>query len=442
MTQRTFFDIGFTHANRREVVAGFCGGRISSDGGLPLLRQVDMKLKLLERLAACAREWRDPLRVEHTMPQLFAQRSFAIACGYEDGNDQLTLRDDPLFQLCAAKPGKRLASPATVSRFENRCIGRRELLQMQGVFVQTFLDSYKRPPKEIVLDFDSSDIELHGNQEKKFFHGYYDHHCYLPLYIYCGDHLLSAWLRPANIDNAKGSLIALKLLKRAIHKRWPKTKIIIRADSGFTRDWLLDWCENNEVGYITGLAKNSRLKQFSADMLAAAEAEYETGGVKGRVICSFEYATLDSWSTPRRVIARIEHTAKGANPRYVVTNLEGEAAHLYEKVYCARGEMENRIKEQQRQMFGSRTSCHDFLANQLRVTLAAAGYTLVKQMQRLALKGTELEDAEVGTLRVKLLKIGAQIEVTARRFVLKLSSYFPRQELFKLAARRLAHDTT
>jgi hypothetical protein len=442
MTQRTLFDISFAHSGRRDVVAGFCGGRISSDGGLPLLRQVEKRLNLADKLAVCAREWRNPDRVEHPLPQLFAQRTFAIACGYEDGNDHLTLRDDPLFQLCAARPDKQLASPATISRFENRSIGRRELLEMQGVFVQNFLNAHKRPPKEIILDFDSSDIELHGDQEGKFFHGYYDHHCYLPLYIYCGDHLLCAWLRPANIDNAKGSLIALKLLVNAIRKRWPKTRIVIRADSGFTRDWLLHWCENNDVGYILGLAKNSRLKKFSADMLADAQAEYEANGVKGRVIGEFEYATLNSWSRERRVIARIEHTARQANPRYVVTDLKGEAAWLYEEVYCARGEMENRIKEQQKQMFGSRTSCSDFLANQLRVTLAAAAYTLVKEMRRLALKGTELENAEAATLRLKLLKVGAQIETSARRFVLKLSSYFPRQDLFKLAARRLALDTT
>ena len=442
MTQRTLFDISFAQAGRRNVVAGFCGGLISSDGGLPLLRQVELRLNLARRLAAFAREWRNPLRVEHSLTQLFAQRIFAIACGYEDGNDHQSLRDDLLFQLCAAKPGKQLASPATLSRFENKSIGRGELLSMQSVFVEAFLDAHKRPPREIVLDFDSSDIELHGKQEDSFFHGYYDHHCYLPLYVYSGDHVLCAWLRPANIDNAKGSLIALKLLVSAIRKRWPKTRIIVRADSGFTRDWLMSWCEISDVGYILGMAKNSRLESLSADMLASARAEYEANGAKGRVIGEFAYRTQKSWSRERRVIARVEHTAKGDNPRYVVTNLPGDAVELYEKVYCARGEMENRIKEQQKQMFGSRTSCHDFLANQLRVTLAAAAYTLVKHMRRMALKGTELEKAEVGTIREKMFKIGVLIEVTARRIVLKLSSYFPRQDVFKLAARRLRLDTS
>lgn len=442
MTQRTLFDIGFAQSGRLSVVAGFCGGRISSDGGLPLLRQMDLKLKLASRLAGCAHEWRDPLRVEHPLEQLFSQRIFAIACGYEDLNDHQTLKDDPLFQLCAAKPGKSLASPATLSRFENKCIGRRELLEMQGVFVQTFLDAHPRAPKEIVLDFDSSDIELHGHQQNRFFHGYYDHYCYLPLYIYCGEHLLCAWLRPANIDNAKGSLMALKLLAGAIRKRWPGTRIVIRADSGFCRDWLLDWCENHDVGFIVGLARNARLEALSRDLPAQAKAEHEATGLKGRVIGEFTYETHDSWSRARRVVARIEHMQEGPNPRYVVTNLRGDAAWLYERVYCARGEMENRIKEQQRQMFGDRASCHDFLANQLRVTLAAAAYTLVKRMQQLALKGTELEHAEVATLRERLLKIGAQIEVTARRFVLKLSSYSPRQALFKLAAARLALNSS
>jgi hypothetical protein len=244
----------------------------------------------------------------------------------------------------------------------------------------------------------------------------------------------------ANIRFA--DLIAAKLLVSAIRKRWPKTRIVIRADSGFCRDWLLNWCENSDVGYILGLARNSRLNALSADLLANARAEYEVNGAKGRVIGEFAYRTQKSWSRERRVIARVEHTGKGDNPRYVVTNLQGEAAELYEKVYCARGEMENRIKEQQKQMFGSRTSCHDFLANQLRVTLAAAAYTLVKAMRRLALKDTELEKAEVGTIREKILKIGVHIEVTARRVVLKLSSYFPRQDVFRLAARRLRLDTS
>jgi hypothetical protein len=447
MTQRTFFNIDFPQSGRRKVAAAFVGGDITSDGGALLLRSVDKKLKLSQKLAACIEDKREQCKIRHPFQQILAQRVHAIACGYEDCNDHARLRNDPLFQLLAAEPDKQLASPSTISRFETR-IKREELLKMQMVFIEHFFNSHKEPPEEVLLDFDASDIELFGGQEDRHFQGYYGHYCYLPLYVYCGDFLLCAMIRPSNIDGAKHAAPVLKLLHKEIQKRWPSTKVVFRGDGGFCRNLIMSFCEKNGLEYVIGLPKNSRLKKQSKPELDEAIIQYEdqlSQGIsrpKGRVIGEFKYQTVTSWKQARRVISRVEYTEKGDNPRYIVTNMKGSPKHLYDKVYCQRGEMENRIKEQQRQMFGDRASCHEMASNQLRLTLSAAAYVLVKELRNGYLQGTELERCEVATIRERLLKIGAQITTSVRRFCVALSSNFPRKDVFILAAKRLGMDSS
>ncbi len=436
MTECTPQRVEFAKAGRRQIVADLSGGTIASDGGLPLLRELDRASSLTRKLAACFDDDRCPHKVSHPLQQLLAQRIYAIACGYADGNDHLQLRDDPLFQLAAARPGKRLASPATICRFENSSL-RPALIKAQGVFVQHFLDAHTSPPKQIVLDLDATDTTVHGNQEGRFFNGYYDSYCFLPLYITSGNFLLTAWLRHSGRDAAAGSLLALRPIVSAIRARWPDTRIVIRADSGFCRDWLLSWCEANGVDYIIGLARNDRLKHFSEQLIEQAQQDYAENLTKGRVIGDFAYRTLSSWERTRRVIGRMEHTERGDNPRYVVTSLRGNPRRLYEELYCARGDMENRIKEVQLQLFGGRTSCSKFMANQLRLTLAAAAYLLMNDLRRLGCAGTELERCCPETLRLKLLKIGCRVELSVRRMLLRLSSSSPYGELLLRIASRL-----
>lgn len=436
MTHRTLFSTAFAPASKRKVHADFTGGEIASDGGLVLLREVDKATRLTSMLSKCIPEARQRGKIQHPLKQLLAQRIFAIAAGYEDGIDHNDLRHDPLFQLCAARPGKQLGSAATLSRFENR-VDRASLLRMQGVFVQHFLDAHIEAPKEIVIDLDATDTTLHGKQEGRSFNAYYDSYCFLPLYITCGKFLLCAWLRESGRDPAHYSLLLLKPIISMIRERWPKTKIIVRADSGFQRDWLMGWCEANGIGYLLGLARNKRLRELATELRWEAEAYHDITGRKGRVIGEFRYRTLRSWPHPRRVIARVEHTEKGENPRYIVTNVKGSPRRLYDLVYCQRGDMENRIKEVQKQLFANRASCSQFLANQLRLTLACAAYVLMHDLRRLGCEGTVLANAEMATLRVKLLKIGARIKVSCRRFLLELSESYPLKALFQHVAKQL-----
>jgi hypothetical protein len=420
---------------RRVIEANFEGGDIGSDGGVLLLRRVDERIGLSRAAAAVLSDPRDPARITHSLRNLLAQRLYGLCCGYEDLTDHDVLRSDLLMQTAVGRVDA-LASSPTLSRMETRAT-RAQAVALHGVLVDQFIASHKTPPEELVLDIDASDVPLHGQQEHCEFHAYYDHHCYLPLYVFCGQAMLACVLRRSRIDGAKNAAAVIKLLVQRLRRAWPQARIIVRGDSGFCRQRLLRWCERSRVSYIIGLARNARLEvQVCYAELMLAE-QYEATGVKQRLIDEFVYAA-DSWDIERRVITRLEHGAQGNNPRFVVTDLQGEAVQLYERLYCARGEAENRIKEAQLDLFGTRASCHRFAANQLRLLMAALAYTLMQKLRELALKGTELERAAAATIRVRLLKIGAAVLRNTRRVSVLLASHHPLRSAFLSAAQALA----
>ncbi len=424
--------LDFSSRGSRNVAADFQGGRLTSDGGALLLGEVADQIGLFDALDATISDPRDPRFIIHSQRSLLAQRVTAIALGYEDLNDHQTLRTDPALQVAAGRtpePEEPLASAPTLCRLENR-VDREALVKTAEVLVDQFLAAHPRPPEHLILDFDATDDPVHGKQEQRFFHGYYDHHCYLPLYVFCGDELLVAYLRPSNIDASKHARAVLKLLVRRLRAAWPEVKITIRADSGFCRWRLMRWCDSHGIGYILGLAKNSVLERAARDEIERAERQFRKTGQPQRIFGSFAYAA-GSWDRPRRVIVKAEHTAQGKNPRFVVANVPGDPQELYEDVYCQRGESENRIKEQQLDLFADRTSCHRFLANQFRLLLSSAAYVLVQALRRRALAGTELAKARVGTIRLRLFKVAARVVVTVRRVVFHLSSSYPYQAIFR-----------
>ncbi len=435
MTNCTQESFDFPPLKGRQIETNFQGGDITSDGGVLLLRQVDARLGLSEAVARALVDPRRQASCLHDGLSILKQRLYGLALGYEDLNDHQQLRKDLAIQT-AVERDDVLASSATLCRWENRA-DREAAWRIHEVIVDQFIASFKRAPKKLILDFDATDDAVHGKQEGRFFHGYYDHYCFLPLYVFCRDQLLVSYLRPSKIDGAKHAWAILALLVKRLRQVWPKVRIIFRADSGFCRWRMLNWCERHDVGYIVGIAKNKRLNAFIQPHLDAAAECFAESGSKVRWFTDLHYAAK-SWDHPRRVIAKIEHTDKGSNPRYVVTNLEGEAQALYEKLYCARGDMENRIKEQQLDMFADRTSCQRWWPNQLRLLLSSLAYTLLEAIRRLALKGTKLANAYVGTLRLKLLKIGAVILKNTRRIRFLLSSTYPYQQLFFHVAAKLA----
>lgn len=434
MSDCTSKQIEFEPFKRRRVEVNFDGGDVSSDGGLPLLRKLERRLGLLDAVARVLADPRDPQRIEHTLQDLLRQRVFGLVQGYEDLNDHATLRNDVLMQT-ACERDTALASAPTLCRLENRA-SRAAAWAIHEVIVEKFIASFKKAPTELVLDFDATDDPLHGNQERSFFHGYYDHYCYLPLYVFCGEQLLVSYLRPSKISESKHAGAVLKLLVKRLRKAWPSVHIVLRGDSAFCRRRILGWCERNAVGYIVGLAKNKRLNATTEAQRQRLGRQYARTQTKQREFAEFRYAAR-TWKTERRVIARLEHMEKGDNPRYVVTNLEGEAAALYERLYCARGEMENRIKEAQLGLFADRTSCHYFNANQFRLLLSSLAYILTERLRALALAGTEFARLQATTLRAKLLKIGAVIIRNTRRVRVMLSSAFPYQVIYLAAVRAL-----
>jgi hypothetical protein len=430
--------LDFSSIGPKAVVADFTGGRLTTDAGALLLREIGQKLGLFDALDRAIPDPRWLPIVVHDQKAMLAQRIIAIALGYEDLNDHQTLRSDPALQLAAGKDPDEalpLASPPTLCRLENR-VDRKALVQVAEVLVDQFLASHLDPPEHLILDFDATDDLVHGQQEGRFFHGYYDHHCFLPLYVFCGDELLAAYLRPSNIDAAKHGRAVLKLLVGKLRVAWPAVKITIRGDSGFCRRRLMRWCDSNGIGYVIGLARNTVLERAARDEIERAERQFRRTGRPQRVFGSFSYAA-GSWDRPRRVIAKAEHTARGPNPRFVVVNVPGDPQELYEDVYCQRGEMENRIKEQQLGRFADRTSCHRFLANQFRLLLSSAAYVLVQALRRTALAGTELARAQVGTIRLKLFKVAARVVVSVRRVVFQLASSYPYRAVFRVVYERV-----
>ena len=456
MTECNQLLFGFHPSGGRELAAQFDGGTITSDAGALLLRQVEESTGLLRRFSQCFGDHRDPELIEHGVYDLLAQRVYGLALGYEDLNDHDTLRQDPLLALLVGKSdltgaqrlrrrdlGKPLAGKSTLNRLELTPVGASagsrykkitaDCSAIERLLVEQFLLAHQRPPKRIVLDLDATDDPVHGNQLGAFFHGYYRHYCFLPLYIFCGEHCLCARLRPCNIDASAGALTQVKRLVERIRQEWPAVRIVIRGDGGFCRDHIMTWCEQNNVDYVLGLAKNKRLLEMTAQSMQQAQALFEQSGQASRVYQDLQYQTLDSWSATRRVVGKAEYLAKGPNPRFVVTSIPGEqidAASLYEKEYCARGEMENRIKEQQLCLFADRTSAKTLRANQLRMYFSVMAYTLLMTLRQKGLAGTSMENARCDTIRLKLLKIGALIRVTVRRVWLSLSSAYPHQRLF------------
>jgi len=434
------------HFSRR-VVAQFAGDWLTTEGGSLLLRQADRKIGLLRRVAGCFSDYRQPERIEHRLEEMLAQRIYGLALGYEDLNDHEQLRQDPLLGVLAGKKdlGEPLAGKSTLNRLELTPVGSPAAERynkinysaeaLDELLVDLFLEAHPRAPREIVLDLDATDTPLHGRQEARFFHGYYGHYCYLPWYVFCGDHLLCARLRPSNIDASAGSLEEVQRIVRQIRARWPKTNILLRADSGFCREELLAWCENNDVGYVFGFARNKRLRRIIGRAMQEAKQEHRRTGKPARVFCEFAYRTKKSWSRTRRVIAKAEQIEGKENPRYLVTSLDKEAwsaQKLYERLYCARGEMENRIKEQL-SLFADRMSTETLRANQLRLYFSSLAYVLVEALRRLGLAGTEWAEAQADTIRLKLLKIAAQVRITARRIWVRYSCAYPWQNVFAAA---------
>lgn len=438
MTECTTDGITFSSQGRRQVTADFRGGDISSDAGVMLLREAERGLGLIKRLSDAINDPRDPARITHEQSTLLKQRVLAIALGYEDLNDHTALRNDTLLKLGAGATDAMGSSP-TLCRLENR-VDRASMWAMARVLVDTFIESFgKKVPQELILDFDATDDPPHGKQEGHFFHGYYDHYCFLPLYVFCGDKMLVSYLRPSNIDGAKHAWAILALLVKRLRAQWPKVRIVMRADSGFCRWRMLRWCDTHNVNYIVGLARNSRIESLAAALMLKAAKGYAKTKEKQRLFGDIQYAA-DTWDRTRRVIAKAEHMEAGPNPRFIVTNLKGvkgDAKELYDTIYCARGEMENRIKEQQLGLFADRTSCHKFVANQFRVLLSAAAYVLVEHIRSTALRGTALACAQVTRIRLELFKIGARVITSVRRIVIHLATACPAQDIFKLAASRL-----
>lgn len=451
MTECNQGSLRFARHFLREVQAEFAGGTISSDGGAVLLREADRRLQLLDRFRACFQDARDPRYVSHSLGEMIRQRVYGLVLGYEDLNDHEQLRHDPVLALLAEKEEigqEPLAGKSTLNRLE---LGGEkpdrykkilyEEVAIDRLLVDIFLEAHGTAPDQIVIDVDVTDLALHGHQEGRFFHGYYDNYCYLPLYILCGPHLLGVRLRTADQDAAAGCTKELQRIVEQIRRRWPQTRIIVRGDSGFCREELMSWCEQqSQVEYVLGFARNTKLQAMITPQMALAKQQAQENGAATRIFTEFAYETVSgTWSRQRRVVAKVEYLDDKENPRFVVTSLPAEswpAQKLYEELYCARGDMENRIKEQFT-LFASRVSAESMRANQLRIYFSAVGYVLLQGLRRLGLQGTELAQAQCSTLRLRLLKIGALVRISVRRVHLLLASGYPHQDLFRRIYLRL-----
>lgn len=435
MPKCTADSLTFGRLKRRVIEANFEGGALSSDGGLMLLREVDRKIGLSDAVAAGLHDPRNPDFIVHELRDLVAQRLYGLACGYEDLNDHAALRQDPLMQT-AIGTDCELGSSPTLCRMECRA-SRADVVATNRVLVEQFIASHPAAPAELVLDIDASDIPLHGDQEGAEFHAYYDHYCYLPLYVYAGRDMLACVLRRSRIDGAKHAAAVIKLLVTRLREAWPEVRIVVRGDSGFCRQRLIRWCERHGVGYVIGVARNARLHKAVQAWESELEAAFVRDGTKQRTIREFRYQAA-SWNIERRLVTRLEYGSQGPNPRFVVTNLDLPADVLYDGLYCQRGEAENRIKETQLDLFGTRASSQKFYANWLRCLFSALAYTLMQRLKEMALAGTELARASSATIRVKLLKIGAAVIRNTRRIRILFASHHPLREVFLVAARAVA----
>jgi hypothetical protein len=467
-TQCNPSQLEFHALGRRKVIGNFDGGNITSDAGGLLLRETEKQTGIVRQFAKCFEDLRDPNRIEHSIKDLVSQRIYGLALGYEDLNDHDELRRDPLLAVLIGKKdpegetrvreqdrGKAMAGKSTLNRLEltpacptetekryKKILMRED--KIDRLFVDVFLQAHVAAPKEIILDVDATDDPLHGNQEGRFFHGYYMNYCYLPLYIFSGEFLLCARLRPSNIDASEGTVEELERIVEQIRNTWPEVKIIVRGDSGFCREKIMSWCEGNGIDFVFGLAKNERLKAVIDEELQRARQLYEETEKPARVYKDFYYETLKSWSRRRRVVAKAEYLDKGANPRFVVTSLERQRMDMctvYESLYCGRGDMENRIKEQQLWLFADRTSAGKMRANQLRLYFSSVAYMLMQALRRLGLKGTQMATAQCNTIRLKLFKIGAQVKISVRKVWVSLASGYPYVNLFHQVYRNLQAAT-
>jgi hypothetical protein len=454
----------FHALGRRKVIGKFDGGNITSDAGGILLRETEKKTDIVHQFAQCFRDLRDPNRIEHSVEELVSQRVYGLGLGYEDLNDHDELRRDPLLAVLVGKKdpegetrvrkqdrGKAMAGKSTLNRLEltpadptetekryKKILMRED--KIDRLFVEVFLQAHTKAPEEIILDVDATDDPLHGNQEGRFFHGYYMNYCYLPLYIFCGEFLLCARLRPSNIDASEGTVEELGRIVEQIRDAWPDVKITVRGDSGFCREKIMKWCEGNRIDYVFGLAKNERLKAIIGKELQQAQRLYEVTNKAARVYKDFYYKTLKSWSRKRQIVAKAEYLDKGSNPRFIVTSIKKQrmdARTVYENLYCGRGNMENRIKEQQLWLFADRTSSGKMRANQLRLYFSSVAYMLMQALRRLGLKGTKMAMAQCNTIRLKLFKIGAQVRISVRKVWVSLASGYPYMELFHQIYRNL-----
>jgi hypothetical protein len=441
-------EMAFGSSGARKLVGAFDGGAITSNGGVVLLAAADRRIALSSRFAACFRDLRDGTRITHTIADLLRQRLFGLALGHEDLIDHDALRHDPALGAVLDKPGDALAGKSTLNRLEHASkIGTdrhhkfdHDPAAIERLFVDVFLDAYREALPRITLDLDATDDPIYGEQEGKHFHGYYDCYCYLPLYVFCGRHLLAAKLRPSSVDGADGAKEEVTRIVAHIRERWPETEIVLRADSGFCRDDLMRWCEENGVKYVFGLAGNARLLRWIAVQSRQAKRKSKRTGQPARVFADFEYRTLKTWAAKRRVIGKAEWTQGDANSRFIVTNLgpeQGDARFLYEHIYCQRGEMENRIKECQTDLFADRTPTPTMRANQLRLWFSSLAYVLMCAVRRIGLAGTKFERATCGTIRLQLLKIGALVTISVRRVKLAFASACPARDVFEMACRRL-----
>ncbi len=436
MTECNQTIFSFASNQKRKVEASFSGGSVSSDGGLLFFQEIDRSLSLSKRISQILPDHRDSGKITHQQKHMIKQRLLSLCAGYEDLNDQDSLRHDILLQTLVGSADP-LASASTLCRMENRS-DRQTMVALQKLLVELYIQKHQHnPPSEIILDFDATDDPTHGSQEGSFYHGYYKSYCFLPLYVFCGSDPLCALLRPANTDGARGAWAVLKILVKTFREQWGENlNIIFRGDTGFMRPRMLTWCEKNDIHYITGYAKNARLLEQSKSLIDRSKLQYESTKEKQRLFSEYQYKA-EKWDKPRKIIMKAEHTQRGENNRYIITNLEGEPQALYDEVYCARGDMENRIKEQQLGLFADRTSCTQWWSNQLRLLLSTFAYILMDRFRILYLYGTEWAKLQCSTLRTKLIKIGAVVTRNTRRVSIKLSSAYPYQDLFAVAHGRM-----